>query len=390
MFLSICSYAQDERGTILLIANTEAKVIIDGEEVGLLESNKPQKFLVDPGEHYLQVIYMGEEKNEVLNIEAGVQKVLKFEFGVKEVLEDSNATIELVKVADLNFYIPGMLLVSDDNPNPQVYYAFEKGDQIVINCNMSNAKGTNTLSVTTYPDNVTKYSNEGFRELKDLNIPVEERGIYVFTFSTNHLMDRNVRAQIHRIPESEQTNDFNTAVSWQEVYTPITIHETQKFFINSGSNATFRGGKSRVTLPINLPDNTVEWYYEFSASRDEAEINSTMESFSLIKDLSSFLLKNNVLGIGIELLTQPPGSDICDIYLLDYENSRTFEEKIGHQYILEGSRENLASGVVKVVCCNEGNYYLGLKNPSDFHGIHAAVQVVAIVKEEKLVMHQED
>ena len=95
------------------------------------------------------------------------------------------------------------------------------------------------------------------------------------------------------------------------------------------------------------------------------------------------------MGFGIQLLGNPPGSDYCDILLLDFENSRLFETKYDYAYYKEGSRENFESGIVKIDCCIRGKWYIGFKNNDNSHGVNVAVQAVAIVKEEKLVMHQE-
>ena len=74
-------YAQNE-GALLLITNRKAKVVIDGDEVGVNEKGKPNKYQVAAGEHYLQVFSIPDrkEKSEVFTIEAGKQRVIKVDF----------------------------------------------------------------------------------------------------------------------------------------------------------------------------------------------------------------------------------------------------------------------------------------------------------------------
>ena len=93
------SYSQTT-GYILLISNIEAQVLIDSEEIGQIEADKPGKFKIAEGDHYLQFIPIDgrEEKNEVLTIETGKQKVIKFEFEkcISEEFESSKIIVRIL------------------------------------------------------------------------------------------------------------------------------------------------------------------------------------------------------------------------------------------------------------------------------------------------------
>ncbi len=377
-------------GTILVITNLESSVFLDSEEIGLLEPGKPGKFQISVGQHYLQVISVkGKmEQNEILEIASGKQLVLKYEF---EEGNDTELVNERIRIAEIDFNIPGIVTAAalDDFEYPTYLYAFEEGDQIVLNVEMTNAKGTNVIEVYTLSDENLVYSKDSFVDLKEVMINVREREIFVFTFRSNHAFDRDARFTIERIPKSELTRDFSTSVSWQETFTVEVIQKPQKFYINSGSNATFKGGKSRVLLPLNFPENTVKWYYTFSSDRDKEKIESVSNALNLASELSGLIDNTGILGFGIDQLTQPPGSNFCDIYLVDHQNSSLFTSKLEYQYYTEGSRENLTSGVVEVECCMEEPMYLGFKNPDNIHGLHVVVEVAAIVKGEGWVMNAE-
>jgi hypothetical protein len=125
--------------------------------------------------------------------------------------------------------------------------------------------------------------------------------------------------------------------------------------------------------------------YIFSASRDQAVIENTLQSFSLAKDLGGFLLKVNgygaaegLLGQGIDAITQPPGADYCDVALVDQNNFQLFESGEGARYYPEGSRSNIQSGKVRVVESLFTPSYLGFKNGDSYHGISVGIEVVAI------------
>jgi hypothetical protein len=255
---------------------------------------------------------------------------------------------------------------------------------------MENKKGTNKMVVFTYPDKVTKYSNE-FSELHDVHIKVEDRSIYCFGFESNFAFQRDCRLSIKRIPASPDTKGFNPNVKKANVYKAIAILSPEKSYVNSGSNAIFKDGKSRIIFPLQFPENTVEWYYKFAASRDDKEIDETKNSLNLVGELTTIVggLSGKALNVAIDQLTQPPGSNYCDIYLLNQDNMNLFEAKKPCQSILDGTRENLKSGVVQVKCCMDKDYYLGILNPDNYYGIATVIEGVAITKHEELVMEQQ-
>jgi hypothetical protein len=398
--VTICQ-AQTE-SVILILTNKKANVLLDGEAKGECQANIPFKLVTSAGEHYAQVQYEQEgtvvDKGEVVVIESGKQKILKLMFD--ELIKP--ASQESIKVADINFSIPGTLAVAawnQDHPNehypyPTHYFAFEKGDIIVLNTSMTNKKGTNIIEIATYPGNVIKYSNNKFSELTNVEIRVEERSIYRITFATNHTFDRNCFLQIGRRPTSPEASAFNTSVILKKIYTPVQVIEPQSVRVNSGSNATLLGGKSRVLVPVTLPPNTIEWFYRFSASRSQADIDNVQQNFALLGELSKLLLSAsgfgvvaaNAVDIGVEQLSTPPGADYADIYLLKREQTSNFLAKVDYEYVLDGTRENIMSGNVKITCCNQGQFYLGIKNPDTYHAVNVSLEVVAVTESEELVM----
>ncbi|MBT1705153.1 hypothetical protein [Chryseosolibacter indicus] len=391
-------YAQDD-AVVLVIPNADSKILLDGLEKGVSKSGSSVRLETSAGEHYIEAQPINpalQTKGEVVLLESNKQKILKIQFE-----ERLGSSVELIKVADLNISLPGVVTVSawnSDHPNqnypyPTQWFAFEKGDEIVLDATMSNRNGTNIINVLTYPDKVVRYSNNGFTELKDVRIKVEQRGIFAFVLATNHAFDRNCFLKIHRKPATAETTTFNSTVSLKKIYTPISIHEVQDFFINGGLNATFANGKSRITIPISLPENTVEWYYRFSASRNKEDIENVKTNFKLLSEVATATFGlTGVSGMVTESifnnLAQPPGSDFCDIYLLPSEYRSTFEAKQDDQlrHYPDGGRQNFKSGNVRVTCCNTGQFYLGIKNPAATMGINVSIEVVAITVKEDYVM----
>ena len=174
----------------------------------------------------------------------------------------------------------------------------------------------------------------------------------------------------------------------------ISIHEAQHFYVNSMSRP---GGKSRVYLPVELPENTVAWCYTYSCYRDENEINRTKSTLKLALELTRLLDNNTgIISAALQQVTAPPGGDACDVYLLDSLSLEQYlkvdmfglYEFFRPDYIKDGTRENFASGAIKITNKGylKGKYYIGINNPSLIYGIHAVLSVVAITKTDTTVV----
>ena len=186
----------------------------------------------------------------------------------------------------------------------------------------------------------------------------------------------------------QKTRKIDTTYAYQTTQTQTTsvlqteAIQIEKFYINSASNALLKGGKNRIILPIQLPSNTQEWYYRFTASRNEEAIQKTLQTFSLAGELTTYIKSENPLKNAVNNLTTPPGADICDIYVFNEVNAKLFKEKEDFDYDLTASRENYKSGVVAVKHKSENAVYIGLRNTDNLYGIHVAIEIVAIVNSE--------
>jgi hypothetical protein len=283
---------------------------------------------------------------------------------------------------------------------PKLYYGFAEGDEILIDFSTENKKGNQIIEISEFESNSVVYSNKQFQTLEGVKVKVPKTAVYKFEFATNHVFDRQCKVVIKRIPASEAGKNFNCNVTWKIVndttftvteerrkvsssYEAITLQSPIDYYINSGSNAFWLGGKSRITFPVILPENTVEWYYTFAATRNKDEVQATKSRMKLFSDLAQLVTGMKVLSFGINAITQPPGADYCDVYLLNPQHFQAFQNKEDDKwgYIPEGTRENLKSGVVKVRnCCTTNTYYMGLKNPDGSHGVSVMIEIVAVVE----------
>ena len=151
----------------------------------------------------------------------------------------------------------------------------------------------------------------------------------------------------------------------------------QKFYLNGGARADF-GGKSREILEVNLPPNTVEWYYAFTSTPNQTQTQPIRLATQLIRLLSP---DEGVLVDFLSKLIAPTGAGVCDVYLFqDQLSVNNFIGKKGQfNYDLNGTRENFKEGVVRIKDALKGPYILGIRNPSALGGANIGIEVVAIV-----------
>lgn len=410
LFLTTQWGFSQEYGDLLIIPSENCKVIINGDKEEQLEKDKPYKIQLKEGDHYIQGIaylkYRDIEKSEIVSIEPNKQKILKLQFKPKikrpdEIDFKGPKKDNTQQIISTTLKIPGGLTVganiaSNDDYEytgyPSFHYAFQKGDVLLIDLQLINKSGTNAIEVKSYPDGNLIYSNYKFEDLNDKKVDIPETGIYRIEIGTNYTFDRQARLTLKRIPVDEQSASMSTKVLKKKKYKVVKIQEPMVQWVNSTTNETWKGGTAEVSIPVNLPANTVEWYYIVSASREKEQVEEGMKGISLMKDLNTALMgvspATTALNIGMSLISQPPGSDYCDVYLLDYENQSYFLNDQQFRYINEGTRENVSSAKVKIKSVTSGQYYLGIRNRDSLQGIGVGIEVAAITMDEYFEMEE--
>lgn len=275
-----------------------------------------------------------------------------------------------------------------------LYFGFDKGDKILISMEMKKGRKLYQVELFEYPD-IPIFMEYKSKDIYSKPIKIKDRGIYKLKFTNKSICSRILRLKIERVAKDKHI-DFNTTVYWRtesdtifniiekEIETKTfevkTIVPLSVYYINSGSNATFLGGKSRITFPVKLPEHTIEWYYQFSAAKNREEISSLN---NLSKQLSGIVSDTKTLDIKTDDLIQPHGRVYCDIYLMDENNSYRFERKKAYRYIPEGSRRNIKSGIVKLPVEDTKTFYIGIRNPATLKGIHVNFEASAIIQNIK-------
>lgn len=163
-------------------------------------------------------------------------------------------------------------------------------------------------------------------------------------------------------------------------FTVVTIAPAQSFYLDSRLMSNLNG-RSRLTIPVNLPEGTVRWYYSFAASESK---NEPLEWVGLAGQLTKLYDKTGIASEVINRLVKPAGTTVCDIFVLNTEGSLFFENKEDDKIIFDKdfSRQNMTGGIVEVWVKNK-RPVLGLSNPSIKTGINVKIEISAVVSKSK-------
>ncbi len=274
------------------------------------------------------------------------------------------------------------------------YYAFDEGDIVSIDFSEQKGKGIKSFEFKSYNSEIifSKFKPIRFTE----EIEIKKKGFYQINIE-NQMGARICDLKVQR--KNVSMSGLSTKVKWLEVqdtlwsskneryldttiYTPVQVQDKQSFYINSATNL---GGQTRVTFPVNLPENTIEWFYTYGCSRKKSEIETVEKRMNLLGELSEILstsLTGGIASLTASLISKPPGGNQCDVYVLDATNASYFRAKSQFTYFTEGTRENFKSGVVLMKNLNYSGLSIGIRNSDMMHGVHVAIEVVAITKKK--------
>lgn len=367
------------KANLLIVTDSACRLWVNGQEEGRLAADESLRLSLREGEHMVVARNeeTQEEKRERVVVRAEEQKLLTLQFRPQ--------LLDPVAIADLTLTIPKVL--ERQRSGPDLYYSLAANDQLLVNISPLSSGGSQSLQLVSYPQGSVLYAADGLTTVKDQRIRIPQTGIYRLVLSTTYNQDRRVRLQLSRIPGDASTNAHDTRVFKRVIYEAVSVESPGLHWLNSLSNAYIRGGSDRIVLPVSLPDNTVEWYYTVSASRDRESISQNLRTISLVRDVAKAIVSGNVaataLNFSFQLITQPPGSDYCDVYLLQEQGRKLFTE--GEEvfpFLQEGSRENVSSAKVRIKGNGQRQFYLALRNRDTFNGLAVGIEIVALVAKE--------
>jgi len=169
----------------------------------------------------------------------------------------------------------------------------------------------------------------------------------------------------------------------------VQLIEPRQIFVNS---ALKPNGKTRVDIKIDLPPNTVEWYYSFTTTA-ALQANNNLHLFAQVSRLYD---PSGTSAAVLSYLSVPDGFAPIDIFLINNQGKKLFyQTKVlgGYLYndpgsIEEGTVKNHRQGKIKVDDVRQGTFYLGIRNPSMNTGVNIMIEVVAVVEETTISLNQ--
>lgn len=342
-FSSLYAFAQ-QKTNILVMSNRDGKLLVDAVEFSAIKANEATKVILEEGEHVIQVKTETSTQSKTISCADGKQKVVTFELASQEAELPAN-TNKFQIVADTELDLPGSL---SQQGWLNKYYAFDEGDEISFSLKVLNKKGTINIYFYSYPDNALVFSKQTEQEVADQIITIPKRGVYRFSFATNHIINRSAKFTVKRHLNSQTTKAFNTSVriKYDTTYQEILNTQVRVYSINNGNNP------NRTTVRINLPENTTYWVYWIGVGQESM---NAMKSFAeQLSNGAAGLAGNPIYAFGFGLISKLPifnSTATIGYRFSDHGNSQNF--LLGRQYsyytFKEGNAVTTDYSVVKTV-----------------------------------------
>ncbi len=319
-----------------------------------------------------------------------------------------------IEVTDMTLKIPP---VGEET----MYYAFAEGDQIVFNFQEIDNKELKEMEILEYPS-TSKFMDFKATKVQDKRIQVMRTGIYKFRFSNGHLISNRIcKVKIERIPASEATKNFNTAIKWEVLadttwntytkdvlvgYDTLLQQKTRRVLVKADSteelildksqkvHSTTNENGNRSSLFFSLPQNidthleekrVVAWAYWIGVG-EESNVAWQKNSQAITKAVSGAAsiymtpIGGIAAGLVTSLLLPTSGEDI--IYsLLDEANLRL--KNNNYQYRVYDQGKGIASYKrFTQTGIQQGKFHVLLENDNFMVGIDVNVKVSAIVEQK--------
>lgn len=96
-----------------------------------------------------------------------------------------------------------------------LYFGFAAGDKLIFNFSELDNKEVKEVEILEYPSN-SKFSDYKTKKVENKVIPITKKSIYAFRFKNSALGGRICKIKIQRIPANAESQNFNTAVTWED------------------------------------------------------------------------------------------------------------------------------------------------------------------------------
>lgn len=301
----------------------------------------------------------------------------------------------------------------------EILFGFAAGDQIVFNFFEENKKELKEVEILEYP-NTSKFSDFKTSKIENKKLNVGRTGVYVFRFKNSSLSGRVCKIKIQRIPASEATLDYNSAVTWvtkqDTIWNSFTtdvlvgydtsyVQQKKKELVRTEKSEVHVFTKServhsetnqngnRTSLFFTLPQNSqsayqtkkvISWAYWVGVGNEGNEawkqnISETKKIAQKSAALFTSPLGAIAIGLAAELATPQLGEDVY-YAITDDVNRKLFLMNSDNYNVFDRGKGKAGYKVFTNQYMCQGTFFICLENDNFMKGIDVDVKVAAIVE----------
>ncbi len=300
------------------------------------------------------------------------------------------------------------------------YYAFDEGDEIIINFNMVKGRHMKLFEITALPSNI-KLTEFKANKLENRKIKVTKKGVYRFRVFSSSITNRVCNLRIQRKPSKEGNVDFNTDWKWNVVKDSTYIPYQKDSLVGYNTvkykevvrelketkfeevllldrlekvHSVYNTNKSRTYIKVILPltetmglkqEKILAWSYWIGIGKKSQE--AYKRNVKALATLSKGIVTAYTSPLGAytmgainELFINNSGQDIQFYFMNDSNNAEQF---MNYQQFLQFDNGKVINSYGKHFKPNKGVFYIGLFNDNEIIPVNVDIKVVAI-KEIKI------
>lgn len=315
-----------------------------------------------------------------------------------------------------------LILRLKGNDVQEVYYGFAAGDQIIFDFSEVEGRPIAGVEIVEYPENV-RYRELETAEVREKYIYVQTTGVYKFSVF-NERGERTCKLRIARIPASEKTRAFRTAVRWVDRYDTTyadnqsavvenrLVQRTRRVLEKVDSTViSLSDKKERVysrgnfsedaftTLKVTLPKNqkaedreyeVVSWVYWIGVGTEgEGQYQEANRAVKLAKSVSNAAKAFSIISGPYGALAALALDGVSFFMPAGKGDNVLYQVSCGNKVIDQG---NGPSAFARHTSCVQGDIVFRLENDNLVESIDVSVRVmaVALIKTYKIESYTEE
>ncbi|RYG06536.1 MAG: hypothetical protein EOO02_00245 [Chitinophagaceae bacterium] len=316
-------------------------------------------------------------------------------------------------------YVPKALDVTEQTirvgggKKEELMFGFAAGDRIIFNFQEMNNKELKEIEITEYPT-LSRFSDYKTKAVKNKEIIVSQQGIYIFRLKNSSLSKRICKVRIQRIPASESSVNFNSAVSWLtkqdtvwQSYTTDVVIGYDTTYIPRVKRVMVRSevdeqlisdqvqrissasrGENRASIVVSLPPDMrtpyktsriVAWAYWVGVGPDAMRAWQQNLRNVRARNMDYYTPLGAYANGGLATLDLPRNGQNINYFITDQENRDLFMQKQPFRYVTDGKGFGDYRKFTSTAQC-QGSFYLCFDNANPAGLTDINVKVVALVE----------